>query len=101
MCRAVGIVLFIGQSKHRIGQPAAEPFIVAELLKELGVILEQRGHHTSEGLVVLDAGVLLVGILAGILVGGVGRDPCRNLLGDQFAHPIGVGPENVAELIVK
>ena len=52
-------------------------------------------------LVVLDAGVLLVRVLLGVLVGRVGRDSCRDVLGDQLVHAVRVGPRDVAELIVE
>ena len=55
----------------------------------------------AERLVVLDAGVLLVGVLHGVLVGLVGGDLRRDLLGDQPADPVGVGPGDVAELVVE
>lgn len=37
--------LLVGQRKDSIGQPATEGLIIAELLEQLRVILEQRGHH--------------------------------------------------------
>ncbi|AEP13506.1 hypothetical protein Cabther_B0508 [Chloracidobacterium thermophilum B] len=48
-----------------------------------------------------DAGVLFVRELPSVLVGGVGGNARRNFLGNEFAHPIGISPRNVAELIVE
>jgi hypothetical protein len=62
----------VRHSKDRVRQPAAERVVVLELFEELGVILEHRRDHPLEGLVVLDAGVLPVGVLPGVLVGRVG-----------------------------
>src|SRR5580765_8323508 len=45
--------------KDRVCQPLLERGIVAELLEELGVVLQHGGHHARERLVVLDACVLL------------------------------------------
>ena len=61
----------IGHAEDRVCQPSAERLVVLELLKELGVVLEHRGDHSFERLVVLDAGVLPVRILPGVLVGWV------------------------------
>jgi len=63
--------LLVREPKHGVCHPTAEGLVVHELLEELGVVLEDGGHDSAEGLVVLDAGVLLVGILLGVLVGGV------------------------------
>lgn len=52
---------------------------------------------TRERLVVLDAGVLPVIVLHGILIRRIGRHPDRNVLGDQLVHAVGVGPRNVAD----
>lgn len=49
----------------------------------------------------LDAGVLLVGVLPGVLVGCVSCDTVRDVLGDQLVYMVGVSPWNVAELIVE
>lgn len=45
--------------------------------------------------------VLLVGVLPRVLVGLVGRHPAGDVLGDELVHPIGVGPRDVAELVVE
>ena len=49
----------------------------------------------------LDAGILLVRVLLGVLVGRVRRDSVRDILGDQLVDTVGVGPGNVAELVVE
>ena len=49
----------------------------------------------------LDPGVLLVGVLLRVLVGGVGRDPVGNVLGDEAVDAVRVGPGDVAELVVE
>ncbi len=49
----------------------------------------------------LYACVLFVGVLTCILVSRVCCDTGGNLLDDNFAHPIGIGPGNVTKLLVK
>src|SRR5882672_6586535 len=78
----------IGQSEHRIRQPPPERLVVHELFEQLGVVLEHRRHDARERLIVLDAGVLLVGVLLGILVGGVGRYAAGDVLRDQLVHAV-------------
>ncbi len=48
-----------------------------------------------------NAGLALVPLLLCVLVGRVGSDLGRNLLGDQLVDPIGVIPGDVAELVVE
>ena len=91
----------VSDPKYRIGQPALEFGIVAELLEQLGVVLHHSDDDAPERLVVLDPGVLLVGVLLRVLVGRVRRDLRRNFLGDQFSDAVGVIPGDVAELIVE
>ena len=49
----------------------------------------------------LDPRVLGIGIVLGVLVGGVGRNPAGYVLGNQAVNSVGVGPGDVAELIVE
>ncbi len=49
----------------------------------------------------LDAGVLPVGVLHGVLVGLVRGDLGRNLFGDDLADLVAVLPVDVAELVVE
>ena len=51
-------------------------------------------------LVVLDAGVLAVGILLRVLVGLVGGNFFRNLVGNAFLHALRIS-EQAAELVIK
>lgn len=51
--------------------------------------------------IVLDARVLFVRVLLGVLIGLVGGDSVRDGLGDQLVHSVGVGRWNVAELVVE
>ena len=43
-------------------KPTAERLVVDELFIELGVVLEHGGHHALQRLVMLDLGVLFVGV---------------------------------------
>lgn len=54
-----------------------------ELFEQLGVVTQQCRYDTAQGLVVLDAGVGLVGVLPGVLVGVVRRDLRRDVLGGE------------------
>ena len=91
----------VGKPKDRVRQPPTEGLVVAELLEEFGVVLQHRGHHTRQGLVVLDSGILPVRVLLGILVGRVGGHPGGDLLCDQLVDAICIGPRDVAELVVE
>ena len=62
-----------------------------ELLEELRVIFEQRSDHTLERLIVLDFGVLPVGVLFRVLVFLVRRNFLGNLIGDALLHPLRIG----------
>ncbi len=64
--------LTIRQTEDGVRHSALEAVVVQELLEQFGVVLHDSGHDPDEGLVVLDAGVLLVGVLPGVLAGGVG-----------------------------
>ena len=61
----------VGQPEYRIRHPSLEILIIRELLEEFGIILEQIRHHAPQSLVVLNAGVLPVGVHPGIFVGQV------------------------------
>ena len=67
--------VFVGHPKNRVREPAAEGIVVLELLEELGVVFEQRGDDALERFVVLDVGILAVGVLLGVLIGRVGGRP--------------------------
>ena len=58
-------------------------------------------HDSYQGAVVLDASVLLVGVLPGVHERGVSRDAGRDLLCDETPHAVGVYPRDVAEQIVE
>ena len=90
--------MLISNPEYRIGQPALEFRVIAELLEELRVVLHHPDDHPRQRLVVLDPSVLLVGVLLRISIGGVGRDFLRDLIGDQLPDSVGVRPRNIAEL---
>src|SRR5689334_21413110 len=78
----------VRDSENRIRQPPPETLVVHELLEQLRVILQHGGHHARQCLVVLDAGVLLVRILLGVLVSLVRGDPVRDVLSNQLVHSV-------------
>src|ERR1022692_2396563 len=88
----------VGGGKNRVGQPSIKRLVVAELLKELSVVLQDSAHDSGQGFVVLDAGILGVVVLHGVLVGAVGGDSGRDVLRDQALHPVGIGPGDVPPL---
>ena len=62
----------------------------------------QQIHDDSlQCLVVLDAGVLLVRVLHGILIGFVSGDLDRNLLSDDLSDLVLILPVDVTELLVE
>ena len=69
----LGLGLRIGQSKDVIRHPAPERLVVCELLEELHVVVDHGSHHTPQGFVMLDPGVLPVGVLPGVAVGEEAR----------------------------
>lgn len=71
--------LFIGHPEHGISQPALEFGIVTVLFEQFGVVLHQSDDHARQRFVVLDAGILFVGVLLGVLIGLVGCDLFRNV----------------------
>ena len=91
----------VGDREDRIRQPPPERLVVAELLEQLRVVLQQRRHHPPERLVVLDPRVLLVGVLLGVLVGPVGRHAFRDVLRDESVDAVAIGPGDVPELVVE
>src|SRR5260370_24281138 len=82
-------------------RPALEARVVAEEAEQIGVVLHQPDNDAPQRLVVLDPGILLVRVFPCILVGGIDRNPLRDLLGDQAAYAIAVRPGNVSPLVVK
>ena len=50
--------LFIRQREHRFRQPALEFGIVAELLEQLGIVLEDGSHHPHQSFVMFDTRIL-------------------------------------------
>lgn len=91
----------IRQTEDRVGHPSLESVVVHELLEELRVILHQGQHGSLQGLVVLNSGILLVGVSLGVLVGGVLGNPGGNRFGDELSDPIGVLPRDITEVIVE
>ena len=96
-----GFASGVGGGEDLLLQPAAEGLVVAELLEQLGVVGEEGGHGAFEGAVVLDAGVLLVGVGDGVLVGLVGGHFAGQLLGDYLLDLVLVRPGDVAETVVE
>ena len=87
----------IGQSEDVIRQPSPEPLVVFKLLEELHVVVEHGSHHALQGLVMLDPGVLPVGVLPGIAVGGV---PCNlgwNFLRNEASRIVGTNTSSRPE----
>jgi len=83
--------------EDRVREPLLEARIVTELREQFGVIGQQLPHDLLEGAVSLDAGVLPVRVLPGVLVGLVGGDLRRD-------HPVDlvqVLPLDVPEQLVK
>ena len=76
--------LLAGEPEHRICQPTLEAAIVHELFEDLVVVIHHGGHHPQQCPVVLDSGVLHVGILPAIPEGGVGGHARGDRLGDQL-----------------
>src|SRR6266478_2319911 len=87
--------------EYCIGEPALEGRIIAVLLEEFGVVLHKPDNNSRERLVVLNAGVLLVGVLLGIAIGRIGGDALRDIFRNQLADAITVLPLNVAELFIE
>ena len=62
---------FVGHRKDRVGQPAFEFRIVAELFVELGIILEHRGHDAFQRLIMLDLRILLMTVKSVVMRTGI------------------------------
>ena len=65
------------------------------------IILHQSNNDTRKRLIVLDASVLLIRVLLGVLISYIRRNLVRDTGRDQFPNAIGVLPINVAEEIVE
>jgi hypothetical protein len=63
----LGLIL-VGNPKDCVGKPMAERLIVLELFKKLSIIREECCDYPFQGLIVLNAGVLAIRVLAGILI---------------------------------
>lgn len=87
--------------ENHIGQPALKARVIAELLKQFGVVRDEFQHHPIQRLVVFQLRVLFVGVSLRVLVGLVLRHACRNLLGDDLANLVTVLPLDVAKHIVE
>ena len=82
-----------------VGHPALEALVVHELLEQLGVVLDHAGDSAGQDLVVLDAGVGIVGVLPGVPEGrvrghlggmvSVMSSPTRDLGLDTAGHDFG------------
>ena len=91
----------VGGVEDLLLQPAAEGLVVAELFEQLGVVGEEGGHGAFEGAVVLDAGVLLVGVGDRVPVGLVRGHFAGQLLGNDLLNLVLVCPRDVAETVVE
>ena len=91
----------IGQPEDVIRQPSPESLVVCELLEELHVVVEHGSHHAPQGFVMLDPGVLPVGVLPGVAIGGVLGNLGRNLLCNEASNAVLILPEDVPKLIVE
>ena len=92
----------ISHFKHRICKPAAEGFVVLELLEELRIIFEERGDDTLQCLVVLDLSILPVGVLLRVLILLVGRHLLGDFAGDALLHALRIRKQpsiHVVELL--
>lgn len=58
----MGRVLLVRHIEHHVRQPAFEIRVVAELLEQFCVVGQQLQHNPVECLVVLQLGVLAVGV---------------------------------------
>src|SRR5581483_11477287 len=92
---------FVRCGKDGVGQPLAERWIVAELLEKFGVVGQQIRNDPLKRLIVLDAGVLPVGVLLRVLVGFIGRYLRRYLLSDHLPDFVSVFPVDVAKLLIE
>ena len=66
-------LLIVRQAKDGVCHPSFEGLIVHKLLEQLRIVLKDGCHYAGQGLVMLNAGILFVGMLFGVLVGRVSR----------------------------
>ena len=78
-----------------------ERLVVVELFEEFGVVGEEGGDGACQRLVVLDAGVLTIGVGHGVLVRLVSSHLRGQFLGEHFQNPVVVFPFDVAEALVE
>src|SRR5690606_17918685 len=69
----------VRQRENRIRQPSPEALVVAEVLEEVRVIGEEVDDHPLERAVVLDSGVLAIGVGHGVPVLLIRRDTLGQL----------------------
>ena len=75
--------------------------VIHELFEEFHIVFEYRIHYPAKGLVMLDTGVLFVGIVLRVLIGCICRDPGRDIFSNRFVHLIAIDPWNIAKLVMK
>src|SRR4051812_13877804 len=88
----------VGRTKDRVREPSPKRLVVAELPEEFGVVLQYPIHDATQGLVVLDAGVLLVVVLLGVPVRLVGGNLRGDFFCDEAFDAVLVCPFDVPEL---
>ena len=93
--------LLTGQGEHGLSHPTLEAVVVHELLEQFGIILDERRHDTSERLAVLNASIVLIGVLASVLERRVLGNSKRNGLRDHLLHPVGVLPRDGTEQVIE
>src|SRR5271157_5785544 len=91
----------ISRGKIGIFQPLLERRVLAELSVQFGVILQKVDDDAFERQVVLNASVLFVRVLHGVLIRPVCGHLGRDLLTDHFPDLVAVLPVDVAELLVE
>ena len=70
-------VVQVGEPKHLVGQPGTEVGVLGVRPEQFGVCPHHGRDQSSECRVVLNPGILRVGVAAGILVCGVGHHLVR------------------------
>lgn len=75
-----------------IGNSPLRPFVLHELLEQLGGVPHGRGHYTLECFVVLDPGILAVRVLPRVPKCAVFRNLGRNRFRDHSVHPVLIRP---------
>lgn len=96
MIRPSGLV---GRVEYRVGQPAVEAGIVAELFEQLGVILQQVRHDALERIAMIRLGALPVisGLCVLVHLGYTRGD----FFGDDMADTVAIFPVDVSEQFVE